>query len=216
MSSSSSPLTLPLKTRINDAYTRKYNSLRRIKEGAPTLVYVRVWGNVIMLENLYTGESLQVEPYCAFQVEEDESRTVVATGVDAKKMEPNDNLFVVNPFGHDRIALADPQLNSAVISEAIKQLIPSAYIRQNTVAIIHLKDRLDGGISKVEKGVAGKLALDVKANLPYTGDDLALEQAQTYTTTHLPPPDPITLPVVLLNTGVILAITLVGLLLLGL
>lgn len=118
------------------------SSIRAALSGGP--YYVRLRRNRLVVRNASTGAVFDDEPLVALSSER--RPRVIALGAAARTA----STVAVNPFQHPRILIADFLLAEALLRHAFRAVSPRSWIRPSPIAVCHVVESLEGGLTQIE------------------------------------------------------------------
>lgn len=136
-------------------------------------MYVRIWKNRISVRDVRTGEQFNDEPLIAF--ENGPRKKVVAVGREARREATSRaDLNIGNGFDHPRSILGDFVLAEKALRHAFGQLYKERYFQPSPVVVMHPIEKLDGGLTDIERRALLELAEGAGARKAYvwTGREL--------------------------------------------
>jgi rod shape-determining protein MreB len=146
--------------------------IRRMLTGGP--FYVRISRDQINVTNSKSGSSFIDEPIVA--ISEPPNRTILAIGSKARIA----GGVSVNPFSHPRLFVYEFEVLEKLFQHAFSVVSKSRVIAPAPIVVIHVVEKLEGGLTDIEKRVLLEAAFsagayDVKI---WDGPELTNQQLQ--------------------------------------
>lgn len=143
-----------------------FTFIRSLATSGP--VYVRIRRDWLSIRDAKTGNSYEDIPELAIS-EYKGIRSIAAIGKDAKleyAKNPKET-EIVNGFKHPRLIVHDFIVAEKTISNFLKKVLKNTIIRPSPIMIMHVTEKLEGGITPIEIRVLRELASGVGARQVY-------------------------------------------------
>ncbi len=113
-------------------------------------IYVQIWENRIRVVDYNNNHCFDEQPLVAIEVYKKGKNKVLAVGNNVKSPSFK-NCLIMNPFSHPRCLLLDFEVAEKLIQKVIKSFYKNQFYFLPPFIIIHPMEKLDGGLTQVEK-----------------------------------------------------------------
>lgn len=138
--------------------------------------YVQIWEHRVKISDKKRGVIFDEEASLVIKTNNKGQDVVVCAG-DAVKAYASDNKFsVIKPFSHPRSLISNFVVAEQFLQYAVKMSRSGNFIAITPLLIIHPMEKLEGGITEVEKRAFQELALGAGARecIVHKGDEINL------------------------------------------
>ncbi|EJC7008983.1 rod shape-determining protein MreB [Vibrio parahaemolyticus] len=115
----------------------------------------------ILVQVFGTDRKYEFQPYIAIETLE-KSKKILSIGTSAEAL-GSSNVEVVNPFKHSRTFVHDVLVGEKVLQHGIAQVHDNTVLKPSPRVVLHIKEKSEGGLSKVEQNLAEQLLLGAGA-----------------------------------------------------
>ena len=138
-------------------------------------LYIQVWEKRLKVSNIQTREVYEIEPLMAIEIQPKGHRVVFKIGASCKSLDAK-KYQIINPFSHPRSLMVDFEVAEKLLQHAIRELHKSNFLTPSPRVIIQPMEKIDGGLTFIERKAFGELCLGAGAIevIVYTGDEMAL------------------------------------------
>lgn len=149
-------------------------------------IYIQFKSDWIRLTHVESGRILEDKPCMMIEENKKGHSRVIAVGKKAEKMvaENRKNHFLVNGFEHPRSCVGDFELCEALLRSLIRELI-DRYVLIRPIIVMHPLEKIEGGITGVEKRGIAELAESVGARKAYVWVGHTLTNRELHTLSFL-------------------------------
>ena len=156
------------------------------------ILYIKIHPEMLTVRNVKNGKSISEPPLMAIfggiKIESTNLQgaarhtgsnpKVMAIGNEAKAMEDQKDMRVVNPFSHPRTPLSDFTVAEMLIKGFIRKLSGKKLSVLSPLMVLHLATELEGGITQIENRALKELGVAAGAKwcCGWIGPDLTDEQ----------------------------------------
>lgn len=136
------------------------------------VLYVQIWEGRLKVTNLMNNRVFDQTPNIAIKTEDDGRKKVTAYGDEALLKLDKDTISI-NPFSHPRMLLADVIIAQELLKYVFKKIKSSSIFAP--IVIIHPMEKLEGGLTFIEKNGFISLVKDsgAKEAYAYVGDEVS-------------------------------------------
>ncbi|MCH8497043.1 MAG: lysozyme inhibitor LprI family protein [Marinobacter sp.] len=141
---------------------------------SPTL-YIQIWEHRLKVTNLKTGQVYEDAPLVAIETSPRGDKKVAAIGAAAGQLPLRSNIELVNPFSHARTLLNDFVIAETLIMHGVRNVCGKDLVPAAPAVIMHPMEKLDGGLTHIERKALRELALGAgaRAVTVYQGEELS-------------------------------------------
>ena len=147
--------------------------LRRLLHAGP--VYVRVRAGELWVRHVTAGREWRDEPLVA--IGKSGGAKILAVGAEARRvaMHAPGEVVLANGFEHPRSLLADFTVAEKTLQHALREVFRGAWMRPAPILVVHPLERLEGGLTQVERRAWAELGTAAGARLVaiWVGRELA-------------------------------------------
>lgn len=137
-------------------------SIRRLVSSGP--YYVRIRPQHLSVKDVATGAMYEDVPVMAIQ---SKPQSILAVGSPALALAGRQNVRIANGFEHARTIIADFTVALETLKHFFAQVAQRSLIRPSPVVVMHVLERLEGGLTQVERRALRELALAAGAREVY-------------------------------------------------
>lgn len=150
--------------------------LKHVQQMFRATIYIQLWEERLRLVDIDSGMVFDEKPYLAVDKSKPEKFKMVAIGDAAVLTNKSDHISVLNPFSHLRILCGDFTHAEMLLKEVIRRITNGRFISPAPVVVMHPMERLEGGLTEVEKRLFHELALEAGARdvAVHVGDELPI------------------------------------------
>lgn len=138
--------------------------IRKLASSGP--VYVKIKPDLLSVTDVSTGKHFEDMPLIA--IKDGDIKTIIAVGRLAENpTAQGQNITVLNGFKHPRTIINDFIAAEMTLKFFLKKITENTIIKPAPVMIIHPLDKLDGGLTVIEKRALRELGAGVGAREVY-------------------------------------------------
>lgn len=145
--------------------------LESIKKRFTNTFYVQVWSDRIRVVNVRTQEVFDEKPLLAINTNSKGKKIVKAIGDEALTLRGDEKIIIENPFNHPRILFANFVNGEKLLQAIMQKLQKKRIIKLSAAIVIQPMEKLEGGLTMIEKRSYEELALSVGAREVYIHED---------------------------------------------
>lgn len=124
-----------------------------------TTIYVQIWENRIRAIDIKTGSVFDEKPLVAIETTPKGKKLISAIGDDSTSAAIKNNTVIVNPFSHPRVLFSDFQVGEKLLQHVIQTLLGKKLFSPSPIVVIHPMEKIEGGLTMIEKRAFRELAL---------------------------------------------------------
>lgn len=135
--------------------------------------YVQIWTDKISVRSI-DSDAIYVDiPLVAIKTGSNNKKSIVAIGREAKDVHAPD-IDTINPFAHPRVLMADFGVAEELLKYLYRKVSQNQFFTPSPIAIIHLHEKIEGGITGMEAKAFREAAEGAGARhvYIYTGKEL--------------------------------------------
>jgi rod shape-determining protein MreB len=124
--------------------------LKNIRQKFSKALYVQVWEHRLRVSVINSTDVFDEKPLMAIETTASGKKIITAIGNSAESLSaPNIEIF--NPFSHPRSLIADFQVAEKILQHVFGLLHKGSYIRPSPDVIFHPMEKIEGGLTQIEK-----------------------------------------------------------------
>ena len=140
--------------------------LKMIRKKLSKPIYVQIWEHRIRAVTINSDGVFDEKPLVAIKTTSRDQKQVIEIGNSAE-FSNRSNTVIVNPFSHPRVLLNDFQVGEKLLQHISLTLHKNPLIRPAPVIILHPMEKLEGGLTQIEKRAFRELAFGAGASEIY-------------------------------------------------
>jgi len=146
--------------------------LNGIFSGGP--YYVKIARDCLSVENSSTQSKFSDKPLVS--ISNSPKKEILGVGVNA----PRQNATLINPFDHPRLLVHDFQVTEKLLQYAFRQVAKHHFFSPSPIAVVHVTEKLEGGLTTIEERVLREAAYGAGAREVHlwNGPELTKRQLQ--------------------------------------
>jgi len=133
----------------------------------PDPYYVRIKPQLLSVKDTGSGEVYEDIPVLAISKDKKPSVLGVGTQAESEAMKSRQPYILANGFAHPRTIIADFIIAEKTLQYFIHQLAKAKLIRPSPIVIMHVLEKLEGGLTQVEIRALRELAAGAGAREVY-------------------------------------------------
>lgn len=134
--------------------------------------YVQISRDLLSVENASTQSKFSDKPLVS--ISNSPKKKVLDIGSSA----PTQNATIVNPFDHPRLLVHDFQVTEKLFQHAFLKVAKHRYFSPSPIAVLHVIEPLEGGLTTIEMRVLREAAYSAGAREVYIWDGPQLTTRQ--------------------------------------
>ena len=146
--------------------------IQRLVSGGP--FYVRIRPQFLSVRDISAKKTIEDVPLVA--IAKGEKRSILAIGASAaiEASKSKNEYELINGFDHPRSIISDFTVAEKTLQYFFRELIKNEIIRVSPIVVMHVLDKIDGGLTQVEIRALQELAAGAGAREAYvwTGREL--------------------------------------------